>query len=74
MRRDATVAGRVAREAQSRGRVRGAHVDKLRAMLAEAGFTRVEIKTRRSRALINQRMEDEGVGELSSALITAYKP
>jgi arsenite methyltransferase len=53
-----------------------AHIDELRALLADAGFTRVEIETREnSRALINQWTEDEGAGEfVVSAFITAYKP
>ena len=53
-----------------------AHVDELRAMLAAAGFTRIDIVPRESsRALINQWTEDEGAGEfVVSALITAYKP
>lgn len=51
-------------------------VDELRAMLAAAGFTRVDIAPRESsRALISQWTEDEGAGEfVVSALITAYKP
>lgn len=50
-------------------------VDDLRAMLAAAGFARVEIKPRESsRALINQWTEDESAGEfVVSALITAVK-
>lgn len=50
--------------------------DELRAMLAAAGFTRVEITLRESsRALINQWTEAETAGEfVVSALITAVKP
>jgi arsenite methyltransferase len=53
-----------------------AHVDELRALLATAGFSRVELVLRESsRALINQWTEDENAGEfVVSALITAYKP
>lgn len=51
-------------------------VDDLRAMLAAAGFTCVDIKLRESsRALINQWTEAETAGEfVVSALITAVKP
>jgi arsenite methyltransferase len=50
-------------------------VGDLRAMLAEAGFVRIEIAPRESsRATINQWTEDETAGEfVVSALVTAYK-
>ncbi len=50
-------------------------VGDLRAMLAEAGFTRVEIVLRESsRALINEWTDDGDAGEfVVSALITAFK-
>ncbi len=53
-----------------------APVDKLRALLADAGFNRIEVETREaSRALINQWTEVEGAGKfVVSAFITAYKP
>jgi arsenite methyltransferase len=51
-------------------------VDELRAMLIEAGFTRVKIVLREeSRALINQWTNDEDAGNhVVSAFITAVKP
>ena len=51
-------------------------LDELRSMLADSGFTRVEITLREgSRALISQWTEDENAGEfVVSGLITAYKP
>jgi len=53
-----------------------AHVDDLRAMLAAAGFTRVDIALRESsRALIGQWTDDVTAGDfVVSALVTAYKP
>jgi SAM-dependent methyltransferase len=51
-------------------------VDDLRAMLAAAGFQRIEITLREgTRAMIDQWTEDQAAGEfVVSALITAYKP
>jgi arsenite methyltransferase len=51
-------------------------VDELRAMLTDAGFTRIEIAVREeSRALINQWTDDENAGKfVASAFITAQKP
>ena len=51
-------------------------VSELRAMLAEAGFTRIEIVPKESsRAYIGQWTDDATAGEfVVSALITAYKP
>jgi SAM-dependent methyltransferase len=51
-------------------------VEDLKRMLADAGFTRIDITLReRSRAMINQWTDDESAGEsVVSALITAYKP
>lgn len=51
-------------------------VAELRAMLAAAGFERIDVKLREnSRALINEWTDDGGAGEfVVSALITAYKP
>jgi SAM-dependent methyltransferase len=51
-------------------------VSDLRAMLAGAGFTRVDIVPRESsRAMISQWTDDETAGDfVVSALITAYKP
>ena len=51
-------------------------VEDLRAMLAGAGFSRVDITMRESsRALIRQWTDDAGAGDfVVSALVTAYKP
>jgi arsenite methyltransferase len=51
-------------------------VGELKRMLADAGFTRVDVVVREaSRPMINQWTEDENAGEfVVSGLITAYKP
>jgi len=53
-----------------------AQVSEVQAMLAGAGFTRIEITPRTSsRAMISQWTEDETAGDfVVSALITAFKP